>query len=93
MEMASDVSTGLQLATSGRHVLILLDLAIPGGDGLDVLDELRKGSSIPIIVVTGVGTRDIEAEAIKRGARAVLHKPFRLEKFFEVVQAAIRSSG
>jgi DNA-binding response OmpR family regulator len=85
LEAAVDAPSGLHLAATRPYRAILLDLALPGADGLETLDSLGSSSRAPIIVVTGVGTREIEAEAIRRGATAVVHKPFTIAALVTVL--------
>src|SRR5262249_7583796 len=58
--------------------LILLDVKMPGMDGLDVLDRLRAANELlPVIVVSGHGTISTAGEAPKKGAFDFIEKPFR----------------
>ena len=56
--IAADGRAALQLAQEANPDLILLDLMIPEVDGLDVCRELRKSSSVPIIMITARGRGD-----------------------------------
>ena len=65
---------------SGRLSLILLDMMLPGVDGLQVLGHLGTlGVSLPVVAVSA--SRSQLAAALDAGARAALHKPFDLHKF------------
>ena len=66
------------LETGGRPACIVLDLMMPGVDGLDVL-ERRKGSSfadIPVVVLTAWDAEDAVEKAFERGADDYVTKPF-----------------
>jgi PAS domain S-box-containing protein len=80
---------------------VLLDLAMPGRSGLDVLAELsRRGAPIPVIVATSDGEHSDGIEAMKLGAIDVLHKPYEegtliaaVERALEVGSKALTRSG
>ena len=52
VEKCGDGRTGLELAESGSFSLVLLDLMLPGLNGLEVLRRLRKNSDVPVIMLT-----------------------------------------
>ncbi|MFN8178593.1 MAG: response regulator [bacterium] len=59
--------------------LVILDLRMPGVDGLAVLDELRSvAPELPVLVTTGYAGAEEQARALERGARKVLEKPYRV---------------
>lgn len=82
----------LSFAAHEKPDLLVLDVKMPAGSGLSVhermnaLDEVRD---IPVIYITGVGRDDIDAEAHRLGAFAVLHKPFETGRFLEIVRDAL----
>jgi two-component system nitrogen regulation response regulator NtrX len=68
---------GLTLAERESPDLVLLDIKMPGMDGMDVLGRLRSmDESIPVVMISGHGTTSTAVEAIKRGAVDFLDKPF-----------------
>jgi two-component system nitrogen regulation response regulator NtrX len=68
---------GLTLAEREAPDLVMLDIKMPGMDGMDVLGRLRTlDESIPVVMVSGHGTTTTAVEAIKRGAVDFLDKPF-----------------
>ena len=68
---------GLTLAERDAPDLVMLDIKMPGMDGMDVLGRLRNmDDSIPVIMISGHGTTSTAVEAIKRGAVDFLDKPF-----------------
>jgi two-component system response regulator FixJ len=76
------------LPQPGRGV-ILLDLRMPGRDGLDVLDALRsRGTHFPVILLTGHGDVGNAVRAMKSGALDFLQKPVEPAALFEVVARA-----
>lgn len=72
--------------------LILLDINMPGGTGIEVLKRLRVSSKtqpIPVIVVSGDETVTTEAAARELGALDFLHKPFDQQKLNDAVNLAL----
>lgn len=75
------------IATEKRPSIVLLDYSLPVLDGLDVLRELKKEMpEIMVIVITGMGSEDVAVEAMKRGARDYVRKPFDLIKLTKLVR-------
>src|SRR5437762_5064565 len=72
---------GLALAERETPDLVLLDVKMPGMDGLEVLDRLRAANeALPVIVVSGHGTISTAVEATKKGAFDFIEKPFASER-------------
>ena len=68
---------GLALAERDAPDLVLLDIKMPGMDGMDVLGRLRSiNEALPVVMISGHGTTSTAVEAIKRGAADFLDKPF-----------------
>ena len=68
---------GLVLAEREAPDLVLLDIKMPGMDGMDVLGRLRSiNEALPVVMISGHGTTSTAVEAIKRGAADFLDKPF-----------------
>ncbi len=73
---------------------ILLDIKMPGMDGIEVLKEMRnKHPEIPVIMISGHGTIDTAVEATKLGAFDYLSKPLDREKLLITVRNALRQKG
>lgn len=74
---APDAEEGLEAARGERPDMILVDVRMPGMDGLGFVESYRKeGGSAPVIVMTAYGGIDLAVEAMKRGAYDYLPKPF-----------------
>jgi NADH-quinone oxidoreductase subunit E len=88
--IAKSGSQGLQMAGSEHPSVVLLDLALPGMSGIEVLGRLAKAepSAVPI-VATGQGTVDTAVEAMKLGAFDFLTKPCEPEKLLETVRRGL----
>lgn len=93
---AADVLQATGIAIRDKPRVILLDIGLPGGDGILLLDRLRanvKTQMIPIIVATGQTTEGLEAKARAKGATAFLQKPFNREKLLETLQQVLPESA
>ncbi|HEY7703108.1 MAG TPA: response regulator transcription factor [Candidatus Limnocylindrales bacterium] len=87
---ASDGRTAVESARRDRPDLVVLDLGLPGLDGLDVTRELRRDGSIPIVMVTA---RDDELDkllGLELGADDYLTKPFSPRELVARVKAVLR---
>ena len=87
---ASDGPTALDSARRDRPDLVVLDLGLPGLDGLDVTRELRRDGSMPIVMVTA---RDDEVDkllGLELGADDYLTKPFSPRELVARVKAVLR---
>jgi DNA-binding response OmpR family regulator len=87
---ASDGEEALKEVKAGRPDLVLLDINMPGIDGLETCRRIRDSSDVPIIMVT---VRDDERDkilALEAGANDYLVKPFGTHTLLARVDAAIR---
>jgi two-component system, OmpR family, alkaline phosphatase synthesis response regulator PhoP len=91
------VETGeeaLEQLLSNSYALVILDLALPGIDGLEVCDRLREqGSRIPILMLTARGTEEDRITGLSRGADDYLAKPFNLKEFLLRVAGLLRRAN
>lgn len=74
----ADASTGaqaLRLARTGRFDIVVLDVSLPGRDGLDVLRELQKTlPKLPVLILSTHAEEQFAVRALREGARGYLHK-------------------
>ncbi len=90
VEIAKSGSLGMQMVGSEHPSVVLLDLALPGMSGIELLGRLVKTEPFAVpIVVTGQGTVDSAVEAMKLGAFDVLTKPCPPEKLLETVRRGL----
>jgi DNA-binding response OmpR family regulator len=73
--------------------LVLLDLRLPDGDGLDVCRRLRERSAVPIIVVTARGEEADRVVGLELGADDYVVKPFGLRELIARIRAVTRRTG
>src|SRR6476661_10127330 len=88
--LAATGQEGLTLAEREAPDLVLLDVKMPGMDGLEVLDRLRgMNEALPVIVVSGHGTISTAVEATKKGAFDFIEKPFASERVLVSLRNAL----
>jgi two-component system, OmpR family, KDP operon response regulator KdpE len=80
----------LKLAARHHPDVVILDLGLPGMDGLDVVRGLRGWTSVPIVVLSGRGSETAKVEALDLGADDYLTKPFGMDELFARLRAAMR---
>ena len=74
--------------------LVLLDIALPGMNGWDILAELRMledTENVPVIIITAHGQSDWEAAALRRGATRFIEKPFRIAALVDYVTTVLNN--
>jgi DNA-binding response OmpR family regulator len=90
---AGDGLRGLEEAIRPAVDLVLLDLLLPGRDGLDVLGELRKvRPTLPVIVLTARGSEDERVRGLRAGADDYVVKPFSARELLARIDAVLRRS-
>ena len=82
--------TGLSLCTSHHPEVILLDLGLPDLDGMEVLQQIRGFSSVPIIVISARTQEKEKVEALDGGADDYITKPFGAEELLARIRTALR---
>lgn len=91
VDHAHDGVSGLNLATAGNYDVIILDLGLPGLDGLDVSRRLRQiGRVVPILMLTARDTLEDKLQGFRNGADDYLVKPFLMAELEARVQSLLR---
>ncbi len=86
----ADGRRGLAEALTGRYDVVLLDLMLPGKDGLEVCREVRARSDVPIIVLTARGEEADRVMGLELGADDYLAKPFSPRELLARIRAVTR---
>lgn len=90
VESTGNPISGIEMALKNDFDLILLDLRMPGIEGIDILKKLKQENNIPahIIIITGYGTIQLAVEAMRLGAHNFLAKPFSSAELKKAVKEA-----
>ncbi len=89
---ASNAVEAVNLAQSQQFALMILDLGLPGKDGLQVLEELRgQGVQLPIIILTARSDLHNKLAGLEGGADDYMSKPFSFEELLARVRLRLRS--
>ena len=88
--VASDGAAALRTVRTGRPDLVVLDLGLPGLDGLDVARSLRRDSEVPIIMLTARTEESDKLVGLELGADDYLTKPFSPKELVARVRAVLR---
>jgi two-component system, OmpR family, response regulator RegX3 len=83
----------LELAAEAEPDLVVLDLALPDGDGRDVCRELRRNSDVPILMLTARGTEMDRVVGLEIGADDYVVKPFSAREVISRIRAVLRRTG
>ncbi len=88
---ADRADEGRRHATRGTYDLLLLDLVLPGGDGLDILREVREcRPTVPVIILTARGDEADRITGLKLGADDYVVKPFSVKELLARIEAVLR---
>jgi two-component system KDP operon response regulator KdpE len=90
---AADGEAGLDLAAAERPDLIVLDLALPDLDGVDVCRRLREWSRVPVIVLSAAGDDDAKVRALDADADDYVTKPFSVPELLARMRVALRRAA
>ena len=81
----------LELAKKGGFDLVITDLKMPGLDGMELLDAIKRvDEDIPLIIITAYGTVEAAAEAMQKGGFDFITKPFRKEHILFTIDKAMK---
>jgi DNA-binding NtrC family response regulator len=90
VDLAGDGHTGLDQLTRSTYDLLLLDLALPGESGIDLLPRIKSlAPDLPVIMITAYGTVGNVVDAIRAGASNFIQKPWDNEKLLADIRVAI----
>lgn len=93
VEAASDGAVGRDLALSGKHDLLILDVMLPHVDGFSICDAVRKKNrEVPIIMLTAKTSEEDVLAGLKLGADEYIAKPFSIRVLLARAEAVLRRS-
>jgi len=93
VDEAGDGMAGLSKARSGNYDLLILDLMLPGMDGMDVCREIRRESRVPIIMLTARVEEADKLKGLSLGADDYITKPFSPRELVARVETVLRRVG
>lgn len=93
VEKAYDGRIGLDLVLNGTFDIIVLDIMLPGLNGMEVLRRIRRSSSIPIIMLTARDTIVDKVTGLDNGADDYMTKPFEIEELLARIRNALRKKA
>jgi two-component system, OmpR family, response regulator len=94
VDLAGDGETGLSMALSEPYDTAIIDIMLPGLDGLSVIDRIRKERiRTPILTLSAKGSVDDRVKGLQAGSDDYLAKPFAFSELLARVQALIRRAG
>lgn len=89
---AFDGRSGLELAESGEFDLVLLDIMLPGLNGMEVLRRLRRSSSVPVMMLTARDSVIDKVSGLDSGADDYITKPFAIEELLARIRTVLRKA-
>jgi two-component system response regulator CpxR len=93
LSIAHNGEEGLSRATDGGFDLVLLDVMMPRLDGFEVLRQIRRRSSVPVIMLTARTEHNDRVTGLNAGADDYLPKPFSPDELLARINAVLRRSG
>lgn len=93
VETAADGRAMMRLIETSRFDLVVLDLMLPGEDGLSLCRRLRARSRLPVIMLTALGEETDRIVGLEMGADDYLAKPFNPRELLARIRAVLRRAG
>jgi two-component system OmpR family response regulator len=91
VDRAGTIDDGVERARKAAYGLVILDRMLPGGDGLDAIEQLRgDGRRIGVLVLSALGRTVNRVEGLDRGADDYLAKPFEADELIARTRAVLR---
>ncbi|NVL89977.1 MAG: sigma-54-dependent Fis family transcriptional regulator [Desulfobacterales bacterium] len=90
VETTNNPAEGLKLLKDKHYDLVISDLKMPGMDGIELFDELKKVKpDIPVIIITAYGSLEIADDALKKGVADFITKPFRKDSILFTINRTL----
>ena len=93
VEIAEDGEQAMRRFTNRRPDILILDLVMPGMDGVEVVRQVRASSAVPIIVLSVLGDEQHKVEALETGADDYMTKPFGTEELLARIRSLLRRAA
>lgn len=93
VEVANSGEEGMEKINASYFDLLIVDLMLPGIQGDEIIKEVRKKFTMPIIVLSAISDIDKKINCLNKGADDYVEKPFSREEFLARVEAALRRSN
>jgi two-component system KDP operon response regulator KdpE len=90
---ATTAKEGLRVITQQTPALVLLDLGLPDGDGVEIIRQTREWSAMPIVVISARGEEASKVAALDAGADDYLTKPFGVGELLARIRVALRRAA
>lgn len=87
---AASIAEARRMRAHYKPHIVLLDLGLPDGDGLDFIAEIRREALTPIVVLTARDAEELKVKALDAGADDYVTKPFGLDELLARLRAALR---
>lgn len=91
--IANSIKEGFRALRSQEFDVVLLDIMLPDGDGLEVCKKIRADSSVPVIMLTARGADEDKIIGLELGADDYLAKPFNPRELVARIKAVLRRKG
>lgn len=91
--VAAEGESALSIVDSRMPDLVILDVNLPGLNGIKVLEEIRKRTNIPVIMLSVISDVDTICEALAAGADDYICKPFETQELIARVKVQLKHSG
>jgi DNA-binding response OmpR family regulator len=90
VDAAYDYASGLKRALDGEHELVVLDVMLPGGSGLELVKTVRESSKVPLLLLSAAGETVDRIIGLQMGADDYLAKPFEPRELAARIHAILR---
>ena len=91
--MTGEPEEALRLVTDENPDLVLLDLMLPGADGIELMKDILDVADVPVIFLSAYGREEVVARAFDMGAADYVVKPFSPTELSARIKSALRQEG